>query len=309
MLADSLVHPEDPPDLSDFWALRGQYLSIFDRVMAEHDLDALVFPQTYEEIPPLFSDATYAATTESAINIVDEARRRTGALPHGVAWEAAPRAVPPSLERHLGQDMAEGVGWKLVPLQRFPDLWELSLDNDVILWDLPAALAAWLDDAEDRCLIAEDVRVCLGQFADLLPPAPRNSGIRGLPPGFDLDAAMRAVLCERPARLTSELDEQGLQVAAVSRARPPLLVTTDEVSICSPFPPHQPDVDRAGAHFVGLNVRRLPFDFHGRPAIDVRAEHWERWRPYLYDRVGLPLEGDEGAALASSGEAEPASAR
>ncbi|WP_433937255.1 amidase [Sorangium cellulosum] len=69
VLADSLLHPEDLPDLSDFWALRGQYLGIFDAVMAAHDLDALAFPQTYEEVPALFSSATYAATTESAINI------------------------------------------------------------------------------------------------------------------------------------------------------------------------------------------------------------------------------------------------
>ncbi|KYF54073.1 amidase [Sorangium cellulosum] len=69
VLADSLLHPEAPPDLSSFWALRGQYLSLFDAVMAEHDLDALAFPQTYEVIPELFSADTYAATTESAINI------------------------------------------------------------------------------------------------------------------------------------------------------------------------------------------------------------------------------------------------
>ncbi|WP_437971975.1 amidase [Sorangium sp. So ce260] len=69
VLADSLLHPEDPPDLSGFWALRGRYLSLFDAVMAAHDLDALAFPQTYEAVPELFSDDTYAATTESAINI------------------------------------------------------------------------------------------------------------------------------------------------------------------------------------------------------------------------------------------------
>lgn len=69
VLADSLLHPEVLPDLSAFWALRGQYLSLFDAVMTAHDLDGLAFPQTYEEVPELFSSATYAATTESAINI------------------------------------------------------------------------------------------------------------------------------------------------------------------------------------------------------------------------------------------------
>jgi hypothetical protein len=50
-------------------------------------------------------------------------------------------------------------------------------------------------------------------------------------------------------------------------------------------------VGRAGAHFVGLNARRLPFaQFDGRPAAQVRAEHWDAWRAYLYDRVGLLAE-------------------
>ncbi|MGK4002110.1 hypothetical protein WMF31_05765 [Sorangium sp. So ce1036] len=159
VLADSLVHPEDLPDLSDFWALRGQYLSLFDRVMAEHDL------------PSRF-------------------RRPTGRSPTCSATPPTPRC-------------------------------------------------------RSRC------------HPSMVDPSRRR----------------------RPPR----------------RARPPLVVTTDEVSICSPFPPHQPDVGRAGAHFVGLNVRRPPFDFHGRPATEVRAEHWERWRPYLHERVGLPLEGASAA--------------
>lgn len=224
---------------------------------------------------------------------VAEARRRTGALPPGIGFEAAPRRPPPVLAPYLDGCMAEGAGWKLLPLVRFADRRELSLDNDVILWDLPAALADWLARDDARCLVAEDVSICLGQFADRLPPAPRNSGIRGLPAGFDLAAAMAAELAARPVRLVSELDEQGLQVAALSRAEPPLVVSVAEVSICSPFPPHQPAVGTAGAHFVGLNARRLPFArYAGRPAAEVRAEHWDAWRPYLYDRVGLPLDED-----------------
>ncbi|WP_438011597.1 amidase [Sorangium sp. So ce321] len=92
VLADSLLHPEDLPDLSGFWALRGQYLGIFDAVMAAHDLDALVFPQTYEAVPELFSAETYAATTESAINIaglpgvVVPAGQYVGGAPFGLIF-------------------------------------------------------------------------------------------------------------------------------------------------------------------------------------------------------------------------------
>ncbi|WP_437675054.1 amidase [Sorangium sp. So ce131] len=69
VLADSLNQPDQAPDLSGFWALRSQYLSVFDAVMAANDLDALAFPQTYGTVPNLSSLDTYPATTESAINI------------------------------------------------------------------------------------------------------------------------------------------------------------------------------------------------------------------------------------------------
>ncbi|HEX2868210.1 MAG TPA: hypothetical protein VHO03_14285 [Ignavibacteriales bacterium] len=38
---------------------------------------------------------------------------------------------------------------------------------------------------------------------------PRNSGIRGLPPGFNLEMSLRRILEKNPVKMTSELDEQG----------------------------------------------------------------------------------------------------
>jgi amidase len=68
-LAASLQDPSVEPDLSEFAALRDAYLAIFDEVMAAYGLDALVFPQTTEAIPELFSDDFISETTVSAINI------------------------------------------------------------------------------------------------------------------------------------------------------------------------------------------------------------------------------------------------
>jgi hypothetical protein len=220
---------------------------------------------------------------------LEDARERTGALPVEVLWHDASGQVPPFLATHLDSGMAEGVGWKFSPLRLFPGRWEISLDNDCILWELPAALRAWLEEGDTgRCALAEDVRACFGQFADLCGPEPRNSGIRGLPAGFDLEAALRRVLDERPVALTSELDEQGLQVAALSAERPPHVVSLDDVAICSPFPPHLPHLGRAGAHFVGLNMKRSPFLHGGRPALELLREHWARLRPALEAHVFAP---------------------
>lgn len=187
--------------------------------------------------------------------------------------------------------MAEGVGWKFAPLRLSDDRPELALDNDCILWELPAALQRWLSGPATTATarataMAEDVRACFGQFASRCGDRPMNSGIRAVPAGFDLERRLRAVLADVPVIMTSELDEQGLQVAALSLDHPPDLVSIDEVSICSPIPPHLPHLGRCGAHFVGLNARSLPWSYEGRPAVAHIQDHWHRWRDTVAHRVG-----------------------
>ncbi len=69
ILRTSLQDPTVPPDLSAFLAVRLAYLKIFNAVMAQHDLDALVFPQSSTALPGVFDTAPYPATTVSEINI------------------------------------------------------------------------------------------------------------------------------------------------------------------------------------------------------------------------------------------------
>ncbi|HEX6534300.1 MAG TPA: hypothetical protein VF041_06865 [Gemmatimonadaceae bacterium] len=219
---------------------------------------------------------------------LDAVRDRVGAVPAPVEWRTADRSeIPPAIAAHLDAALAEGVAWKFAPVRAFPDAHELSLDNDCILWAMPREIERWLRDG-DRCLIAADVRACFGQYAALCGPEPRNSGIRGLPPGFDVERALVRTLHEHPATLTSETDEQGLQVAALSRGREPVVVGVDDVTICSPFPPHLPHLGRCGAHFVGLNARQLPWEYEGRNGADYIREHWAAHRDVLRARVGAP---------------------
>ena len=94
------------------------------------------------------------------------------------------------------------------------------------------------------------------------------------------------MLRQNPVLLESELDEQGLQIAALSLDKPPLVVTLEEVTICSPFHPHIPHLGRCGAHFVGINARHIPWSYYGQPATELR-QHWQEHRAELYRRVGL----------------------
>ncbi|YBV95195.1 hypothetical protein M1D80_16330 [Phyllobacteriaceae bacterium JZ32] len=229
-------------------------------------------------------DAALAVVVNSVP--VEEACRRTGPVPHRVRWLAA-GGTPDFLNSHLDHGMAEGVAWKLAPLRVFPDCFEIALDNDCILWGIPPTVDVWRWEEPPRCLIAADVKNAFGAFTDLTRPEPRNTGIRGFPPGYDPGAALQTVLRDHSLPLRSELDEQGLQALAMDRGRPAHIVPTEEVTICSPFWPQQPYLGRAGAHFVGLNARHLPWSYYDRPASDCVAENWLKHRAEIQRRIGL----------------------
>jgi hypothetical protein len=42
-----------------------------------------------------------------------------------------------------------------------------------------------------------------------------------------------------------------------------------------------------GAHFVGLNLKHIAWDYYDRPADTWMDEHWARHAPFLYRAVGL----------------------
>jgi hypothetical protein len=234
----------------------------------------------------IFGDAASYAVCFNGIRreLLSEA---LGALPCQLELHDSTLELPLWLRERLAPNLGQGVAWKFAPLHMFEERHELSLDNDCILWDMPAALREWLA-RRDSCLIAEDVRAGFGIFSQDCGGAPRNSGIRGVPPHYPLRRVLMELLSRHAERLQSELDEHGLQVAAMSHVRPAGVVRLDEVSICSPFPPHLQVLGSCGAHFVGLNARELPWSYYGRPASELTREHWQYHLPELYQRVGLP---------------------
>ncbi|HEY0793638.1 MAG TPA: hypothetical protein VGD78_21435 [Chthoniobacterales bacterium] len=205
-------------------------------------------------------------------------------LPFPVTWHHVTRMNAKFLP-HCDESLSEGTSWKFSPVRLFPDCHELALDNDCILWRMPAAITNWLKRT-DRFLLAADVVPANGAFSDLVGAHALNSGIRGYPPGFDYESALLHTLERTRRQLRSELDEQGLQVHVTRSAGPCEVVPVEDVTICSPFPPHVPELGRCGAHFVGLNARKLPWNFNGRPAADCRREHWREHRALVARLVG-----------------------
>jgi aspartyl-tRNA(Asn)/glutamyl-tRNA(Gln) amidotransferase subunit A len=64
-----LADPAKPPDISEFIALKEAYLHIVDEVFDREKLDALVFPQMRDALPPLHGKDTIHETTVGEINI------------------------------------------------------------------------------------------------------------------------------------------------------------------------------------------------------------------------------------------------
>ena len=265
----------------------------------------------------LFGEAPEYVVCVNSVSL-EEAQARTGELPAALSrklrWRLSTRAdIPDVLRAAFSADVIEGMGWKLIPLRLALDRWELALDNDCILYGVPEGLRAWLS-TESSALFAEDVDRALGLFDPLCPPGNFNAGIRGLAPGVDLAPALAAALADAAQLqglslgaapvLQGEIEEQGLQAAAMFRLKVPaptsaavsssttvplFWVRNTEVTLCSPFWPRNPELGPCGAHFIGMNAAHIPWNYYDRPADDWLHEHWMRHRPTLYARAGLAL--------------------
>jgi hypothetical protein len=208
---------------------------------------------------------------------------RVGGLSKGVEWLQADCLLPLWLRRLVDRGMAQGVAWKFAPISVATEIPTLALDNDVVLWAMPDSVRCWLHDG-DTLLIAEDVQAHYGAFEDRCPTEPRNSGIRGTPAGYPLEERLLQVLEQSGRQLKSEGDEQGLQVALVT-SEEHRVVELEEVSICGYFRPHQLQFGSCGAHFVGVNAKKLPYRWKGRSGEHYVHEFWDAMKPQLLSRI------------------------
>jgi hypothetical protein len=239
------------------------------------------------ELSILGAHAVFGSSAQYVVCVntidVETAKQRVGEVARLVQWRDVTNDFPGWLWRYVDAQMAEGVAWKFASMRVAPDCHTLSLDNDVILWSLPDSVRQWLDDG-DSLLIAEDVKACYGQFAFMCPESPRNSGIRGFPPDYGVEEKLRSLLDSTGVHLSTETDEQGLEVAFIS-AENHRVVRLEEVSISGYFRPHQIELGSCGAHFVGVNLKQVPQIWNGRSVDEYVHEYWDGKKPEVYERV------------------------
>lgn len=149
-----------------------------------------------------------------------------------------------------------GVAWKLYPPRLAPDRHEILIDNDLVIGEKLPEIDKFL--SSDCTLMLEDHARAYGRFdKHVRPGLAINSGMYGMPPGFDMQRYVDFYAgegWERNAtgvhRESGTFDEQGLVAIALSSYVDSVIISATCVTNCE----HQL-VPGSGHHFIGLNRR------------------------------------------------------
>lgn len=139
-----------------------------------------------------------------------------------------------------------GVTWKLYPPRLAIDRHELFIDNDLIIEKKIPELDHFFKS--DQTLLLEGSGRNYGRFEKHVPIGYKiNSGLFGLPPGFDLKGQMEfyGTNWERNSRT---FDEQGLVATSLLNYREFSIISSSTITNCE-----MEWVSGSGFHFIGLN--------------------------------------------------------
>lgn len=164
-----------------------------------------------------------------------------------------------------------GVAWKLYPARLKHDAHEIIIDNDILIKEKIPQIDEFF--SSNSTLVYEAAKPMYGQLGKFVPKTPCiNSGIYGMPPGFDFDRKINFHTKQikkwdnncNQGRYT--WDEQGMVAACMLNHPNHLLITLDQVTNS------ELDLDdsKLGIHFVGLNRYKKH-----RPWREWRVKHWK----------------------------------
>ena len=118
--SEILREPGKKPNLEEFVALRQQYREIFDAILSEHDIDAMVFPHARDALPALESEENIGETTVETINIgglpvvtVPAGRYPSNGSPFGLVFVGRPFSEAELLA--LAYDYEQSTQHRIVP--------------------------------------------------------------------------------------------------------------------------------------------------------------------------------------------------
>ena len=148
--------------------------------------------------------------------------------------------------------------WKLFPPRLRINSHEIFLDNDVVICGRIPQITEFLAGERPLCYGCHDERPFpYGSFAKLfknsnIPQFKLNSGIFGLPPGYDFEKDLIDNIERLRLSEWGYFDEQGL-VATCLLGGNPILISKDDISNCWTGL----EIGRYGFHFCGHNTEEL----------------------------------------------------
>lgn len=165
---------------------------------------------------------------------------RLAGIPDATLVAQSPKALPIP---------PKGVAWKLYTPRLDINRHEVFIDNDLVVFKKMPKMESFLE-SRDSVIYTRSLFHNFGTFKPFLPKEFRlNSGLFGLPPGFDFDAEVRSGLKGKTA-WDDPFDEQGLVALILSCQPTRIEIGLDEIMIC-----HEGKFGPAeyGYHFVFAN--------------------------------------------------------
>jgi hypothetical protein len=158
------------------------------------------------------------------------------------------KLVNQEIEEYAGEH-PQGVAWKLRPPRLSPNCHEMFIDNDLIITERLPEIDQWLNANNTLGLEAEARHY--GSFSNKVPKHYRiNSGLFGLPPGFDMAhyLTLWGKWENNCPNQSVTWNEQGLVANTITHKYKPIIISKETIANCEVELLKAP-----GMHFVSLN--------------------------------------------------------
>ena len=156
----------------------------------------------------------------------------------------------------------KGVAWKLYPPRIDINRHEICIDNDVVFNSPIEQIKDFFQS--NSTLLLECVSRTYGRFERHVPPGFRiNSGVYGMPPGFNLEPFIRFYAGDQWEKnalhkhdKNETFDEQGIIALALLTHSRYVIIPNKDITNCE-----IQLIPAKGHHFIGLNRRKCHYPF------------------------------------------------
>lgn len=147
------------------------------------------------------------------------------------------------------------VHWKLFPARLDINRYEICIDNDIYIHEKLEEIERFLQ--EDSVLVYQGLHGLYGTFRDKVPQIGlfMNSGIYGVPPGYDLNKRVSDLVTKTQWR--GKFDEQGLLASLLLNYHSFHMIPLTTIPVVEPTWPAAwvfRNKGSKGMHFVGANL-------------------------------------------------------